>query len=373
MNFGAGPSKLPSDVLIKLTQSLLQYDKLLGISIVELSHRSPQFQELFQQTTTALRDILNIPKNYEVLLMHGGATTQFAAIPLNITQHKNQTYPYYNVTGYWSQKASLEAKKYFTTLSSIESKSNSSKNICPNNAVYYHYCANETADGFRAPYPENIPQNVPIICDMSSFIFSELIDVSKYDCIYFGAQKNCGISGITVVIIKNNLIDPKPQCPTTLNYKLAADKAKTNNFTVNTPSVISIYALYLMILWTKKKMNPLFPDEHIFAINKQKARMFYEFLDENPKIFATNVPRDPEYPDNALCETRSLTNIVFEFTNPSLNDQFVMEAIKAEIFGIKGHPTKGGLRVSLYNSITLEEVNKLIKFIYKFIENNSNM
>ncbi|HOQ16104.1 MAG TPA: 3-phosphoserine/phosphohydroxythreonine transaminase [Defluviitaleaceae bacterium] len=350
-NFSAGPSMLPLEVLQKAQKEMLNYENS-GMSVMEMSHRSKVFDEIIQGAEEVLRDIMNIPHNYKVLFLQGGASTQFAMIPLNLFRNSKKA-DYVN-TGQWSKKAISEAKKY-GTVNVVASSEDTTFNYIPDldkstfspDADYFHITSNNTIYGTR--YVE-LPDtgDVPLVSDMSSCILSEPCDVTKFGVIYAGAQKNIGPAGLTVVIIREDLIGHAMDItPTMLNYKTHAD----NNSLYNTPPTYGIYIAKLVFEWIKEKGGLA----EMEKINKEKANILYDFLDNSSFYKGTVVPK-----------YRSLMNIPFVTPSKELDEKFVKEATANGLVNLKGHRTVGGMRASIYNAMPIEGVKALVEFMKKF-------
>lgn len=355
-NFSAGPSMLPLEVLEKAQAELLDY-KGSGQSVMEMSHRSKVFDDIIKEAESLFRELMNIPDNYKVLFLQGGASTQFAAIPLNFMQ-KNKKADYI-ITGVWAKKAFQEAQKYGTprAVASSADKTFSyipkvSKEDIDPEADYVYYCMNNTIYGTKFPY---IPEtgNVPLIADISSCFLSEPLDVTKFAMVYGGAQKNVAPAGLVVAIIREDMLGNAADItPTMLNYKIQADADSL----YNTPPCFTIYMCKLVLEWIKEQGGL----EAIKANNVKKAGILYDFLD-NSKLFKSVIP----------VEDRSLMNIPFITGNEELDAKFVKEATAAGFINIKGHRTTGGMRASCYNAMPIEGVEKLVEFTKEFEKANS--
>lgn len=353
-NFSAGPTALPLKVLEKAQKELVVYGNS-GMSVMEMSHRSKVYLEIFEETESLIRELMNIPTNYKVLFLQGGASSQFAMVPMNL--FKNKKADYIN-TGLWSKKAISEAKKY-GTINVVASSEKENFNYIPkldkskfdNEADYVHITMNNTIYGTRFT---NIPDtgNVPLVTDMSSSILSEVYDVSKFGLIYAGAQKNIGPAGLTLVIVRDDLVGKTIEgTPTMFDYKIHAD----NDSMYNTPPTYGIYIAKLVFEWLKE----LGGVPAIQKINEEKATLMYNYLD-NSSLFKGTVVK----------EDRSLMNIPFVTGNDEIDDKFVKEATKAGFVNLKGHRSVGGMRASIYNPMPLEGVNELVNFMKKFELNN---
>lgn len=351
-NFSAGPSMLPEPVLAKAASEMLNYQNS-GQSVMEMSHRSKIFLSIIESAKDLLREIMKIPDNYKILFLQGGASTQFAMVPLNLLNNTNKAD--YVITGQWAKKAYKEASRY-GNINIVASSEDKTFNYIPKldkskftkDADYFHICMNNTIYGTK--YNE-IPEtgDVPLVADISSCILSEPIDVSKFGILYAGAQKNAGPAGVTIVIIREDLIGKASKItPTMLNYKTHDD----NNSMFNTPPCYSIYMCKLVLEWLKNDVGGL---DNMKAINEKKASMFYDFLDSS-EIFKGTVVK----------EDRSLMNIPFITGDEDLDKKFIEEASKAGFVNIKGHRSVGGMRASIYNAMPVEGVEKLIDFMKKF-------
>lgn len=355
-NFAAGPSTLPLDVLKKAQESLLCYGES-GMSVMEMSHRSADYSAIRDGAEKALRELMNIPDNYKVLFMHGGATGQFAAVPLNLLNGSGKAD--YVLSGVFSKKASVEAQKY-GDIAIAASSAGANFSFIPAttresfrpDADYVHICFNNTIYGTRFPY---IPDtgDIPLVADMSSCIASEPVDVSKFGVIYAGAQKNMGIAGMAIVIVREDLIGKaRETTPAILDYRLAAE----NNSMYNTPPCWSIYITKLVCDWLLENGGL----EAAKARNEEKAALLYDYLDHQDFYIA---PVD--------APSRSIMNVVFRTGDAELDKLFVSEAAKAGLKSLKGHKAVGGLRASIYNAMPKEGVEKLLAFMKQFAQNHS--
>lgn len=354
-NFSAGPAMLPEEVLKIAASELLEY-KTSGQSVMEMSHRSKEYDAIIKECEAILREVMSIPDNYKVLFLQGGASMQFAMIPLNLFNKSKKAD--FVITGQWAKKAYQEAQKFgeckavassadktFTYIPELDSSTFSA------DADYFHICQNNTIYGTRfSKLPET--GNVPLVSDMSSCILSEPVDVSKFGIIYAGAQKNMGPAGLTVAIVREDLIgNAQPQTPTMLDYKTHAE----NDSMYNTPPTYGIYILKLVLEWVKK-MGGL---DAMKIHNEKKAGILYDFLD-NSKMFKATV----------FGADRSLMNIPFVTGNDDLDAKFVTESKKAGFINLKGHRSVGGMRASIYNAMPIEGVEKLVAFMKAFEANN---
>jgi len=354
-NFSAGPSMLPLPVLEKAAAELVNYGDA-GMSVMEMSHRSPAYEAIITEAQALLRKLMNIPENYKVLFLQGGASTQFAAVPLNLMNGSGKAD--YVVTGQFSKKAFSEAKKYGAArlVASSEDKNNTyiptlTKADFDPEADYVHVCFNNTIYGTKWGY---IPDtgDVPLVADMSSCILSEPVDVTKFGMIYAGAQKNMAPAGLTVVIIREDLMGKSRDItPTMLDYKTMAD----NDSMYNTPPCYSIYMMKLVCEW----LIELGGLEAMQKINKEKSALLYDYLDSQDYYIAP-----------AQKDARSMMNVTFVTGVEDLDKKFAKEAAAAGFVNIKGHRSVGGMRASIYNAMPTEGVAKLVEFMKKFAAEN---
>lgn len=354
-NFSAGPAVLPEEVLKQAADEMMNYQGS-GMSVMEMSHRSKVFDNIIKTAEQDLRDLLNIPDNYKVLFLQGGANLQFAMVPINLL--KNGVADYI-VTGNWAKKAYVEAQKYgkINKVASSEDKNFSYIPDCSDlpiseDADYVYICENNTIYGTKFHKLPNTKGKI-LVSDMSSSFLSEPVDVTKYGLIYAGAQKNVGPAGVQIVIIREDLIrDDLPQwCPTMLKYKTHADNASL----YNTPPCYGIYICGLVFKWLKN-LGGL---EKMKEINVKKAKILYDFLD-NSKMFKSTVEKD----------SRSLMNVPFVTDNEELNKKFIQEAADAGFIQLKGHKTVGGMRASIYNAMPIEGVICLVELMKDFESKN---
>lgn len=355
-NFSAGPSVLPEVVLKAAAEEMLDYNGT-GMSVMEMSHRSKAFEEIIQTAEQDLRDLLKIPDNYKVLFLQGGASQQFAAIPMNLM--KNGVADYI-ITGQWAKKAYEEAKKYGTA-NAIASSADKTFSYIPDcsdlpvseDADYVYICHNNTIYGTAFQTLPNTKGKL-LVADMSSDILSQPVNVSDYGVIYFGVQKNVGPAGVVVVIIREDLIrdDVLEGTPTMLKYKTQADADSL----YNTPPCYGIYICGKVFKWVKE-MGGL---EAMKIHNEKKAAILYDFLDSS-KMFKGTVEK----------KDRSLMNVPFVTGNDELDAKFVKEATAAGFVNLKGHRSVGGMRASIYNAMPIEGVEKLVEFMKKFEKENA--
>ncbi len=355
-NFSAGPSMLPEEVLKKAADEMLDYQGS-GQSVMEMSHRSKVFDGIIKGAEALLRELMNIPDNYKVLFLQGGASTQFAAIPLNFMNKSGKAD--YVVSGQWSNKAYKEATKYGDVKIVASSKEQNfscvpvmDKSEFRPDADYFYICMNETVHGNII---RDLPDtgDVPLIADISSCFLSEPIDVTKFGMLYGGAQKNVAPAGLTICIIREDLLgNARDYTPSMLDYKLMAD----NDSLYNTPPCYTIYICKLVLEWLKENGGLVAMKEK----NIKKAKLLYDFLDSSKMFHGTVVPKD-----------RSLMNVPFVTDSEELNAKFVKEATEAGLVNIKGHRSVGGMRASIYNAMPYEGVEKLVKFMADFEKANS--
>lgn len=355
-NFSAGPSAMPESVLKRAADEMLDCNNS-GMSVLEMSHRSKAFSAIIEEAEALLRRLMNIPDNYKVLFLQGGGSTQFSMIPMNLMKKRKIDIC---VTGQWAKKACQEAQRY-GQVHIVGDSSDKKYSYIPKldsaefdkDADYFYICQNNTIYGTR--YPE-LPQtgNVPLVADLSSCICSEPVDVTKYGLIFAGAQKNLGPAGLTIVIIREDLIsEPMEGTPTMLKYKIHAD----NGSMYNTPPTYSIYICKLILEWLEKDIGGL---ENMLQINKRKAGILYSYLDSSDMFKPTVQGAD-----------RSLMNIPFVTGSDELDAKFVSEAAAAGFVNLKGHRTVGGMRASLYNAMPIEGAEKLVDFMKAFEAANS--
>ena len=354
-NFSAGPSMLPLEVLETAAKEMCEFGAT-GQSVMEMSHRSKEYDAIIKETEANLREIMNIPENYEVLFLQGGASSQFAMVPLNLMNKSGKAD--FVVTGQWANKAYKEAARYGAA-KVVASSADKTYSYIPKldkatftpDADYFHICMNNTIYGTRfTELPDT--GNVPLVADISSCILSEPIDVSKFGVLYAGAQKNLAPAGLTIVIIRKDLIgNAKDITPTMFNYATHAENASM----FNTPPCYTIYVAGLVLKWIKK-LGGL---EKIKEINEKKAKILYDFLD-NSKMFKGTVEK----------ADRSLMNVPFVTGNDELDAKFVAEAKKAGFVNLKGHRSVGGMRASIYNAMPVEGVEKLVEFMANFEKEN---
>jgi len=350
-NFSAGPAMLPEEVLQEAAAEMMDY-RGTGMSVMEMSHRSKAYQQIMDEAEQDIRDLMQIPDNYKVLFLQGGASQQFAMIPMNLMKNRVADYI---ITGQWAKKAYEEAKKYGKA-NAIASSADKTFSYLPDcsdlpvseDADYVYICENNTIYGTKYKQLPNTKGKL-LVSDVSSCFLSEPVDVSKYGVIYGGVQKNIGPAGVVIVIIREDLItdDVLEGTPTMLKYKIHAD----NGSLYNTPPAYGIYICGKVFKWLKK-MGGL---EAMKAHNEKKAAILYDYLDRS-KMFTGTVRK----------EDRSLMNVPFVTGNPDLDAKFIKEAAEAGFVNLKGHRIVGGMRASIYNAMPLEGVEKLVAFMEHF-------
>ncbi len=355
-NFSAGPSMLPEPVLRRAADEMLDYQGS-GQSVMEMSHRSKVYQGIIDSAESLLREVMNIPDSYKVLFLQGGASSQFTMVPMNLMTKSGKAD--FVLTGQWATKAYKEAARYGEA-NVVASSKDKTFSYIPKldpstftpDADYFHICLNNTIYGTKF---HTLPEtgSVPLVADISSCIVSEPIDVSKFALLYAGAQKNLAPAGLTVVIIREDLIGHAMDItPTMFNYQTHAD----NGSMFNTPPCYSIYMAMLVLDWLKNTIGGL---EEMKKINEKKANMLYSFLDQSSLFHGTVVPED-----------RSLMNIPFVTGNDEMDAKFVKAATEAGFVNLKGHRSVGGMRASIYNAMPVEGVEKLVDFMAKFEKEN---
>jgi phosphoserine aminotransferase len=350
-NFSAGPAMLPEAVLKQAAAEMLDFGGT-GTSVMEMSHRSKAFIDIHARAEADLRELLAIPKNYKVLFLQGGAAAQFALIPMNILNGK--TVADYVYTGQWSKKAISEAKK-FCKVNVVASSEDQNFSYAPvqstwkldANAAYVHYTSNETIGGVEFQWIPNTG-NVPLVVDASSHILSRPLDVSKFGLIYAGAQKNIGPAGLTIVIVRDDLIGhASPTTPEVFNYKVQAEADSM----INTPPTYAVYIAGLVFAWLKQQGGLAAMEK----TNIAKSNLLYDYLDQS-EFYQSPVRK----------EDRSRMNVPFRLKNEALDDAFLKQAKAAGLIELKGHRSVGGMRASIYNAMPVEGVQALVKFMRDF-------
>ncbi|CFQ65678.1 phosphoserine aminotransferase [Yersinia frederiksenii] len=351
-NFSAGPAMLPVEVLRRAEQELRNWHGL-GTSVMEISHRSKEFMQVAEEAEKDLRDLMQIPANYKVLFCHGGARAQFAAVPLNLLGDSNSAD--YIDGGYWAHSAVKEAQKYCTpNVIDVTTHENGVTGIQPmkqwklsDNAAYVHYCPNETIDGLAIDEEPDFGNKV-VVADYSSSILSRPIDVSRYGVIYAGAQKNIGPAGLTVVIVRDDLLGKaRQELPSILDYKVLAE----NDSMFNTPPTFAWYLSGLVFKWLKEQGGL----GEMAKRNQAKAELLYSAID-----------RTGFYRNQIATANRSRMNVPFQMKDPSLDKLFLSEAEAQGLQALKGHRVAGGMRASIYNAMPIEGVKALTDFMADF-------
>jgi len=353
-NFSAGPAALPEEVLKQAQEELLDWHGA-GCSVMEMSHRGKEFMSILDRAEADLRELMGIPANYKVLFLQGGATQQFAQIPMNLLAGRSADYI---VTGSWSKKAYKEAQRIGTVRCAATTEESGFTRLPTAEeirldpfAAYLHVCTNETIHGVEIPARRIADTGVPLVVDMSSHILSGPVPVEKFGLIYAGAQKNIGPSGLTLVIIREDLLGMAPlTIPTVMDYAVMAE----NGSMLNTPPTYGIYIAGLVFQWLKKQGGLAGMD----AINAEKARLLYEAIDQSGGFYSN--PVDPD--------CRSRMNVPFTLANPELDAVFLAESKAAGLASLKGHKSVGGMRASIYNAVSLEAVQALVAFMNDFAQ-----
>jgi phosphoserine aminotransferase len=354
-NFNAGPAALPLEVLEGIKSDLISYQGE-GLSVMEMSHRSKTFDAIIKEAESLTKEVFQVPSGYKILFMQGGATLQFAAVPLNLLD-SGKTGGYVN-TGSWSQKAIDEAEKLGKNVNVLASSKDDdyiyipTEFQVPSDLAYLHITSNNTIFGTQwHSYPDT--GSVPLICDMSSDIGCRPTEISKFGLIYAGAQKNMGPAGVTIVIIREDLMAESPDnIPTMTSYKIIGGKDSL----YNTPPTFGVYTVKLVLEWIRKSGGLA----KIGEINRKKADLIYDILDENDFYIGT-VDKS----------SRSIMNVTFRLPSEDLEKQFVAEAASNGMIGLKGHRSVGGIRASIYNAVSLDSVNALVSFMQNFRDKNS--
>lgn len=357
-NFSAGPAMLPEEVLRQAQAEMLDWHNS-GMSVMEISHRSPEFVDLTKQIEIDLRELMEIPANYQVLFVAGGASTQFAMVPMNMFGAGNKKADYLD-TGVWSRKAIAEAKRYGEINIAAKIGYHDQLAFIPpqpewhltKDAAYVHYTPNETIDGIEFQW---VPQtgDIPLVADMTSMILSRPIDVNQYGIIYAGAQKNIGQAGISLVIIRDDLLgEALPSTPTLYNYKILAE----NHSLYNTPPTYNWYIAGLVFVWMKRHGGI----KAFYEQNKHKAVTLYSFIDKHQDFYLNKV--EPN--------SRSMMNVMFYLRDESLTPKFLKEAEQHNLYHLRGHRVSGGVRASIYNAMPQEAIDKLVNFMFDFAQKN---
>ncbi|CAG9836455.1 unnamed protein product [Diabrotica balteata] len=353
LNFGAGPAKLPREVLEEVQKEFLSYQDS-GMSLIEMSHRGKEYTKINKDSQAVIRELLNVPDNYKILLMQGGGCGAFAAVAMNLLNRTGTAD--YAVTGTWSDKAAKEASKY-GNVNLVFPKANKPGSIPPQNtwkmnpnASYVYYCDNETVDGVAFHYiPET--NGVPLVTDMSSSIMTKKLDISKFGCIIAGAQKNIGPAGVVVVIVREDLLgNPMKCCPSVMDFTYIAKE----NSVHNTPATFSVYVMEKVLQWIKKNGGL----EAMEKLAIEKSSLLYNAMVESNGFYTCPIDED----------VRSRMNVPFRVGggNEKLEELFLVESEKVKMYQLKGHRSVGGIRASLYNAVSLDDVKLLVKFMKEF-------
>ncbi|HEY0426477.1 MAG TPA: 3-phosphoserine/phosphohydroxythreonine transaminase [Pyrinomonadaceae bacterium] len=355
-NFSAGPAVMPLSVLEKAKEEMISLGGI-GMSVMEVSHRSKYFEPILHAAEQGIRELLSVPENYRILFLQGGASLQFSMIPINFLGH-DETADYV-ITGTWGKKAIKEAKRCGNASTIFSSAATNFKSVpaqdelnFSENAKYVHYTSNETIEGVEYKYDLD-GGGIPVICDASSNILSKPVDVAKHSLIYAGAQKNIGPSGVTLVIIRDDLIAKVPENQhSMLDYSLLAE----NDSMLNTPNTWGIYIISLVCDWLREKGGLASMEK----LNGEKARILYDAIDASDGFYSGHAERN----------ARSLMNVTFRLPSEELEKQFCSEATAQSLDGLKGHRSVGGIRASIYNAFPREGVEKLVEFMKNFSQKN---
>jgi len=355
-NFSSGPAILPRPVLERARDEILSFDGS-GMSIMEMSHRSKPFGEVLRRAERGLRSLLNVPSNYKILFLHGGATLQFSMVPMNLLAD-NETAEYV-VTGAWGLKAFRDAGQFGTAAAIFNGEEGGFRSVpgpgelrFDSSAAFGHYTSNETIDGVEFHYDIEAG-SVPVVCDASSNILSKPIDIEKYALIYAGAQKNIGPSGVTVVIIRDDLLDRKVRdLPPLLTYRAIAE----NESMLNTPNTWGIYLISLVCEWLEDQGGLAKMEQK----NREKAAILYDAIDSS----------DGYYQGHAEPDARSIMNVTLRLPTTELDELFCVEAASFGLDGLRGHRSVGGIRASIYNAFPKEGVERLVEFMKDFSSRN---
>jgi len=354
-NFSAGPAVLPKEVLQQAASEMLDWHGS-GMSVMEMSHRGPEFISIYQQAEADLRELLNVPANYKILFLQGGGLGQNSLVPLNLLGRKQQPATIDFVqTGSWSSKSIKEAARYAKVNVAASGEASGFTAVPPqetwklsDDAAYLHVCTNETIDGVEFNFVPTVQGDTPLVADMSSHILSRVIDVSKYGVVFAGAQKNIGPAGLTLLIVREDLLDcALPICPGVFNWRAVADADSM----LNTPPTYAIYIAGLVFAHLKRLGGVAAMEQR----NIEKARLLYAALDA-----------DDFYRNRVAPEARSRMNIPFYLRDESLNDQFLAGAKARGLLQLKGHKSVGGMRASIYNAMPIEGVHALVDYLNEF-------
>jgi len=353
-NFSPGPATLPLPVLQEVQQNLLALPGV-GASVLEISHRSKTFEEMIAQAEANIRALLSLPEEYHVLFLQGGASLQFSQVPMSFLRGTGRSADYI-VTGSWAKRALAEAQREGSVRIVWDGKADNYSRVPKHgeyeidpSAAYVHFTSNETIQGIQFPAEPEVG-DVPLVCDASSDFLSRPIDVKRYGLIYAGAQKNVGPAGVTIVIIRQDMLEQVPDdLPTMLNYTVHVEHRSL----YNTPPVFAVYVVMLVTRWLLENIGGL---EQMHAINQQKAQLLYEAIDRSEGF----------YRGHAQPDSRSLMNATWRLPSEELEVQFVKEAKEAGLHELKGHRSVGGIRASMYNAMPIEGVRTLVEFMEHF-------
>jgi phosphoserine aminotransferase len=353
-NFSPGPATLPLPVLQEVQQNLLALPGV-GASVLEISHRSKTFEEMIAQAEANIRALLSLPEEYHVLFLQGGASLQFSQVPMSFLRGTGRSADYI-VTGSWAKRALAEAQREGAVRIVWDGKADNYSRVPKHgeyeidpSAAYVHFTSNETIQGIQFPAEPEVG-DVPLVCDASSDFLSRPIDVKRYGLIYAGAQKNVGPAGVTIVIIRQDMLEQVPDdLPTMLNYTVHVEHRSL----YNTPAVFAVYVVMLVTRWLLENIGGL---EQMHAINQQKAQLLYEAIDRSEGF----------YRGHAQPDSRSLMNATWRLPSEELEVQFVKEAKEAGLHELKGHRSVGGIRASMYNAMPIEGVRTLVEFMEHF-------
>jgi phosphoserine aminotransferase len=353
-NFSPGPATLPLPVLQEVQQNLLALPGV-GASVLEISHRSKTFEEMIAQAEANIRALLSLPEEYHVLFLQGGASLQFSQVPMSFLRGTGRSADYI-VTGSWAKRALAEAQREGAVRIVWDGKADNYSRVPKHgeyeidpSAAYVHFTSNETIQGIQFPAEPEVG-DVPLVCDASSDFLSRPIDVKRYGLIYAGAQKNVGPAGVTIVIIRQDMLEQVPDdLPTMLNYTVHVEHRSL----YNTPPVFAVYVVMLVTRWLLENIGGL---EQMHAINRQKAQLLYEAIDRSEGF----------YRGHAQPDSRSLMNVTWRLPSEELEAQFVKEAKEAGLHELKGHRSVGGIRASMYNAMPIEGVRTLVEFMEHF-------
>ena len=349
-NFSAGPANLPKEVMVKAQSEFLDWNGT-GMSVMEMSHRGKEYAPILENAKVNLRKLLNIPNNYKALFLQGGAVTQNFMVPMNLLNNQTASYV---ISGYWSKRTFNDAQP-FSGINIAASSEDINYTKAPDfnswdikaSDAYVHFCLNETVNGVEY-FEDPKVNNVPVVCDMSSTILSRPIDISRYGVIYAGAQKNIGPAGLTILIVRDDLLDfSDKKTPSTFNWKTQSE----NNSMINTPSSYGIYIAGLVFDWLLRQGGIKVLED----INIKKSNYLYNFIDSSD-FYINNIDK----------QNRSRMNITFNIQDDELSSNFVVEAEKAGLFGLKGHRMVGGLRASIYNAMPYEGILALVEYMKEF-------